>query len=76
MKSHAPKFVYVINEAIVRFKRRYVLTTGVSNLTKIDALMICHKYDTVCLYLSIQASHEIKSSKEDPPIIKQTLKKF
>lgn len=70
MKSHAPKFVYIVNEAIVRLKRKYVLTTGATNLTKIDSLMICHKYDTVCLYLSIPASHEIKLSKEDPPIIK------
>ena len=58
MKSHAPKFVYVINEAIVRPKRKYVVSSGASNLTKIDTLMICHKYDTVCLYVTIPAAHE------------------
>ena len=61
MKSHAPKFVYVINEVIVRPKRKYVLSFGATNLTKIDTLLICHKYDTVSLYVTIPAAHEFKS---------------
>ena len=76
MNSHAPKFVYVINEANIRPKRKYVFASETTSLTKIDTLMIFHKYDTIGLYLTIPAAHEYIASKDDPPVIKETLSKF
>ena len=69
IKSHAPKYVYVINEVIVRPKRKYTVTFGSSNLTKIDTLMICHQYDTVCLFVTLPAAHEFEVNKSFSPII-------
>lgn len=58
IKNHAPKFVYVINEVIIRPKRRYLFANGSAGLTKIDALMICHLYDTTCLFLTLPIAYE------------------
>lgn len=69
IKSHAPKYVYVINEVIVRPKRKYAVTLGSSNLKKIDTLMICHQYDTVCLFVTLPAAYEIEVNKSFSPII-------
>lgn len=53
----------------MRPKRKYAATFGSSNLTKIDTLMICHQYDTVCLFVTLPAAHEFEVNKSFSPII-------
>ncbi len=60
----------------MRPKRKYVVSSGSSNLIKVDTLMICHQYDTVCLFVSLPAAHELEVNKSVSQIIKRTLRNF
>ena len=58
IKNHSFKHTYIINRVEMRKKRKYMSSGGAQaeggkqDLRKMDVLILTHKYDSLCLYLT------------------------
>lgn len=63
------KHLYALTEIITRQRKKYV-TSG-SNLRKILSIMVFHKFDNSCLYLTLPQIYESEdqSIQENPKVL-------
>lgn len=75
MKNQAFKHLYALTNVITRRKKKYVASG--SNLRKIQTIMVCHKFDTTCLFVTLPTIYESSNDKitEAQPIVNDVLTK-
>lgn len=57
VKNHTFKYSYCCCELIVRTTSKYI-TTSDQKVNKIETLLVCHKYDSTPLYLTVPMFYE------------------
>ena len=59
IKNHTFKYCYVVHEALVRITTKYIVDPGEVKMRKIDCLMITHRYDTLCCFITVPVIFEM-----------------
>ena len=66
IKNHSFRHSYIINRVVIRRKRKYMSSRGQEGgsqeLRKMDVLILTHKYDSLCLYITAPVIFQSKES--------------
>jgi hypothetical protein len=58
IRNNTSKYSYAISGVIIRQTTKYINVPGEKKLRKIGCLMLCHSYDTLCMFLTLPMYYE------------------
>lgn len=67
MKNQPFKVSYTATGVITRLNYKYVVLDN--QLRKINAIMVCHKYDSFCLWLTLPIIYEDEQNSQNPEVL-------
>jgi len=59
IRNHAFKYCYTAFEIMIRIVRKDILVPGELSLRIIDCILVTHKFDNLCMYLTIPTIFEM-----------------
>lgn len=67
MKNQPFKVSYTVSGVMTRLKQKYVVLDN--QLRKINAILVCHKYDSSCLWLTLPLIYEDEQNSQEPEVL-------